>query len=82
MRRFLATLVLATLVSSAGPAFGATRVIVALGDSLTAGLGVSPDEAYPALLEALEACEFKSLLQEVRDEASKAGTARQSELLL
>jgi len=52
MRRFLATLVLATLVSSAGPAFGATRVIVALGDSLTAGLGVSPDEAYPALLEA------------------------------
>lgn len=26
------------------------RVIVALGDSLTAGLGVLPDEAYPALL--------------------------------
>src|SRR5882672_9389031 len=26
------------------------RVIVALGDSLTAGLGVTPDEAYPALL--------------------------------
>ena len=52
MRRFLVALVLATLVSSAGPAFGATRVIVALGDSLTAGLGVSPDEAYPALLEA------------------------------
>src|SRR5438876_1143730 len=43
-------------------------------------LRIAPD--YPALLEALEACEFKSLLQEVRDEASKAGTARQSELLL
>jgi acyl-CoA thioesterase I len=29
----------------------AERVIVALGDSLTAGLGVAADEAYPALLE-------------------------------
>jgi len=29
----------------------AERVIVALGDSLTAGFGVAPDEAYPALLE-------------------------------
>ena len=28
------------------------RVIVTLGDSLTAGLGVAADEAYPALLEA------------------------------
>jgi acyl-CoA thioesterase I len=28
------------------------RVIVALGDSLTAGLGVAADEAYPARLEA------------------------------
>src|SRR5438552_5265644 len=27
------------------------RVIVAFGDSLTAGLGVAPDEAYPARLE-------------------------------
>jgi acyl-CoA thioesterase-1 len=26
--------------------------VVALGDSLTAGLGVAPDEAYPALLQA------------------------------
>jgi DNA polymerase-1 len=43
-------------------------------------LGVKPD--YPALLAALEKCEFKSLLQEVRDDASKAGTARQTELLL
>ena len=29
------------------------RVIVALGDSLTAGLGVAPDETYPARLEEL-----------------------------
>jgi acyl-CoA thioesterase-1 len=33
-----------------GHAAGAERVIVALGDSLTAGFGVLPDEAYPALL--------------------------------
>ena len=37
---------------------------------------------YPALIEALEKCEFKSLIQEVRDEAAKAGTVRQAELLL
>jgi acyl-CoA thioesterase-1 len=45
------------LAASALEALGATgagdeRVIVALGDSLTAGLGVASDEAYPALLEA------------------------------
>ena len=43
-------------------------------------LRIQPD--YPALLAALEKCEFKSLLQEVRDEASKTGTAQQAELLL
>jgi len=43
-------------------------------------LRIKPD--YPALIAALEKCEFKSLLQEVRDEASKAGIARQTELLL
>jgi 5'-3' exonuclease len=43
-------------------------------------LQIKPD--YPALIAALEKCEFKSLLQEVRDEASNAGIARQTELLL
>jgi acyl-CoA thioesterase-1 len=38
--------------AAASPALGADHVIVALGDSLTAGLGVGADEAYPALLEA------------------------------
>jgi acyl-CoA thioesterase-1 len=33
------------------PAFGQTRLIVALGDSLTEGLGVNSSQAYPALLE-------------------------------
>jgi acyl-CoA thioesterase-1 len=36
----------------AAPAPGAERVVVVLGDSLTAGQGVARDEAYPALLEA------------------------------
>jgi acyl-CoA thioesterase-1 len=45
-------LVALAIVLGPSPAPGAPRVIVALGDSLTAGLGVAPDEAYPALLEA------------------------------
>lgn len=42
------------VVSCSAPAnaAGPDPVIVALGDSLTAGLGVAPDEAYPARLEA------------------------------
>jgi 5'-3' exonuclease len=43
-------------------------------------LQIKPD--YPALIAALEKCEFKSLLQEVRDEAAKAGALAQSELKL
>ena len=34
------------------PAGADERVIVALGDSLTAGFGVAPEEAWPALVEA------------------------------
>ena len=41
-------------------------------------LRIAPD--YPALLEALEKCEFKSLLEEVRAEQAKSGTAKQGEL--
>ena len=43
--------VLVLLMLGAGAA-AAEGVIVALGDSLTAGWGVAPDEAYPAVLEA------------------------------
>jgi len=43
-------------------------------------LRIRPD--YPTLLAALEKCEFKSLLQEVRDEAAKMGASGQSELKL
>jgi DNA polymerase-1 len=40
---------------------------------------IKPD--YPALISALEGCEFKSLLQEVRDEAAKVTTVVQGNLL-
>jgi DNA polymerase-1 len=37
---------------------------------------------YPALIGALEKCEFKSLLQEVRNEAARVAGSRQAELNL
>ena len=43
-------------------------------------LRISPQ--YAALLGALEECEFKSLLQEVQEEAAKSETPLQTELLL
>ena len=54
MRPLAVPAVLAALLLLLAPAVagGGERVIVVLGDSLTAGLGVAPDEAYPALLEA------------------------------
>jgi len=42
-------------------------------------LRINPD--YPALIAALEKCEFKSLLQEVRDEAARLGSVVQTNLL-
>jgi 5'-3' exonuclease len=41
-------------------------------------LRINPD--YPALVAALEECEFKSLLQEVRQEGAQAAPALQSQL--
>lgn len=43
-------------------------------------LRIEPD--YPGLIAAMEKCEFKSMLQEVKDEAAKSGEIRQTELLL
>lgn len=48
MRRFLAALGLIAL--AAAPLAAQDRLIVAFGDSLTAGAGVSADQSYPALL--------------------------------
>ena len=42
-------------------------------------LRIEPD--YPNLVRALEQCEFKSLLQEVRDEAARMGSGAQRNLL-
>lgn len=46
-------LLVVLLVAPAARAVDGERVIVALGDSLTAGLGVAVDDAYPARLQAL-----------------------------
>ena len=42
-------------------------------------LQIQPD--YPNLIRLLEQCEFKSLLQEIRDEATRVGTGQQQNLL-
>jgi acyl-CoA thioesterase I len=45
-------LMLGLLAALPVPARGTERVVVTLGDSLTAGLGVAADEAWPALIES------------------------------
>jgi 5'-3' exonuclease len=42
-------------------------------------LRIQPD--YPNLIRVLEQCEFKSLLQEIRDEARRVGSGEQQSLL-
>jgi 5'-3' exonuclease len=42
-------------------------------------LRIQPD--YPNLMRVLEQCEFKSLLQEIRDEATRVGSGEQQNLL-
>ncbi len=50
MRPLLAAL--AAALALAAPAHAVERVIVAFGDSLTAGLGVTPEDSYPSRLQA------------------------------
>ena len=50
MRSLVAAVV--ALMLCVSPASGAERVIVAFGDSLTAGLGVTLEDSYPARLQA------------------------------
>ncbi|MEP6937374.1 MAG: 5'-3' exonuclease H3TH domain-containing protein [Chthoniobacterales bacterium] len=53
----------------------ATELPIPLDD-----LRIKPD--YPALISALERCEFKSLMQELSEEAERKRTGTQRELLL
>jgi acyl-CoA thioesterase I len=52
MRPLLAALAATLALTLAAPAHAVERVIVAFGDSLTAGLGVTPEDSYPARLQA------------------------------
>ena len=72
-------LVALVLAATAGAAAAAERVIVALGDSLTAGLGVAPDEAWPALLGARlrrEGYPYRVVNAGVSGDTSAGGLAR------
>jgi acyl-CoA thioesterase-1 len=76
MRTFLAAVL---LLIAASPAAAADRVIAVLGDSLTAGLGVAPDEAYPALLEARlrqEDYDYRVINAGVSGDTSSGGVRR------
>ena len=50
MRSLVAALI--AVLGFAGPVHAAEHIVVAFGDSLTAGLGVMPDDSYPAQLQA------------------------------
>jgi acyl-CoA thioesterase-1 len=50
MRPLLGLLLVALHLVAPAPASAQERVIVAFGDSLTAGHGVAPEQSYPALL--------------------------------
>ena len=50
--RFLVASALVSVLAFAGTVHAAERIVVAFGDSLTAGLGVMPDDSYPAQLQA------------------------------
>src|SRR6202035_3465945 len=52
-----------------------TELPIAIDD-----LRIKPD--YPTLIAQLEKCEFKSLLQEVKDDAARVGGSTQVELKL
>jgi acyl-CoA thioesterase-1 len=71
--------VLLLLLGWVSPAWGNERVIVAFGDSLTAGLGVSADQSYPALLEArlrAEGYDYRVVNAGVSGETTAGGLRR------
>jgi acyl-CoA thioesterase-1 len=79
MGRLRALVLLVALLGVPSPAFAFDRVVAFLGDSLTAGLGVAPDEAYPALLEARikrEGYPYRALNAGVSGDTSAGGLRR------
>jgi acyl-CoA thioesterase-1 len=50
--RWLAALALLIALGSAAPATAADRLVLAFGDSLTAGYGLGPTQSFPVRLEA------------------------------
>jgi len=75
----LIVIALVTITTRGHDAIAADRVIVALGDSLTAGLGVAPDEAWPALLEARlqqEGLQYRVVNAGVSGDTSAGGVSR------
>jgi acyl-CoA thioesterase-1 len=76
MTVWLAALLVLALAS---PVAAAGRVIAVLGDSLTAGLGVAPDETYPARLEAKlkrEGYDYRVVNAGVSGDTSSGGLRR------
>jgi len=79
MRGLLGLLLLLAQLAAGPPARAGERVIVAFGDSLTAGLGVAADQAYPALLaERLrrEGYEYKVVNAGVSGDTTAGGLRR------
>ena len=67
------------VLALAAPAAASGRVIAVLGDSLTAGLGLAPDEAYPAQLEARlkrEGYDYRVVNAGVSGDTSSGGLRR------
>lgn len=78
IKRGCAGLVLVCLVAGPAPASDAVR-IVALGDSLTAGLGVGPADAFPAQLQTALTARGHDVIVEnagVSGDTSAGGLAR------
>jgi acyl-CoA thioesterase-1 len=78
------TLVLAVLLLAATAEAGERPVVLALGDSLTAGYGLPPDKAFPAQLQAAlgeQGIDAKVINGGVSGDTSAGGLARLDWLL-
>lgn len=75
---------IAVICLAATPAFAKTKTILALGDSLTAGYGLSPEEAFPEKLQAAlrkEGHDVRITNAGVSGDTTEGGKARLETLL-